>query len=185
MSIRIPTDISLTEDEVPIWFGQMSWTANWVLLLLALIFALTIIGIILSTIFVLIAWINVKTSEYFISNKRIYYKYGLVSRIANDIQMEWVTNTSIRQGFFGRILDFGDVLIATPGTYTGTSMFRGVSNPMMVKGIIENRLVNFKKIQEINQSLRTIRDEFRMGRLDHTRYNFLISEYKEELRKYS
>jgi len=185
MAIRIPTDISLTEDEIPIWFGQMSWAANWPLLLLAVIFVFTIIGIILSIILFVIAWLNVITSEYFVSNKRIYYKYGFISRVANDIKMGWVTNLSIRQGFFGRILNYGDVLIATPGTYTGTSMFRGVSNPMMVKGMIENRLVNYKKIEEINQSLRTLNDEFKMGRLDEARYNSLKSEYEEELRKYS
>jgi uncharacterized membrane protein YdbT with pleckstrin-like domain len=185
MAIRIPTDISLTEGEIPIWFGQMSWASNWILLLFAVIFALTIIGIILSIILFIIALVNVITSEYFISNKRIYYKYGWISRVANDIKMGWVTNTSIRQGVVGRLLNFGDVLITTPGTYTGTSMFRGVSNPMMIKGLIENRLVNYKKIEEINKSLRTISDEFKMGRLDETRYNALKLEYENEIKIYS
>jgi uncharacterized membrane protein YdbT with pleckstrin-like domain len=185
MEIRIPTDISLNEGETPIWFGQMSWAANWVWLLLAIFFLFTIIGIILSIIFIIIAWLNVVTSEYFISNKRIYYKYGFISRIANDIKMEWVTNTSIVQDFFGRILNFGDVLIATPGTYTGTSMFKGVSDPMKTKGLIEERLEKFKKIEEINQSLRKIGDEYKMGRLDETRYNSLKSEYENEIKKFS
>lgn len=185
MAIRVPTDISLTEGEIPVWFGQMSWAANWFLLLLAVIFFLTIIFIPLSIILVIIAFINVYTSEYFVSDRRIYYKYGLISRRANDIKMEWVTNTSILQGFVGRILNYGNILIATPGEYTGTSMFVGVADPMMIKGLIETRLVNYKKIQEINKSIRTITDEFKMGRLDESRYNSLKSEYELEIKKYT
>lgn len=184
-NIRTPKDIPLIEGEVPIWFGQMSWAANWVLLLLAVIFLFTIIGIILSFILVLIAWINVSTSEYFISNKRIYFKYGLIRRVANDLKLEWVTNTSIAQGFVGRILNYGNVLIATPGTSTGTSMFWGPSDPMKIKGIIEKQIVNYKKTEQINQSLRTLTDEFQMGRLDENRYIAVKNQYEMELKKYS
>ena len=182
MTIRIPTDVSLVEGETPIWFGQMSYAANWPLFLLGLLFFWTIIAL---PLFFILAWINVITSEYFVSNKRIYYKYGLISRVANDLKMEWITNTSILQGFVGRILDFGNVLIATPGTATGASMFYGVSEPMIVKGIIENRLVNYKKIEEISQSLRNITDEYRMGRLEEARYHSLKIDYENEIKKYS
>jgi hypothetical protein len=37
MEIRIPTDIILVEGEIPIWFGQMSWAANWQLIVLGLL----------------------------------------------------------------------------------------------------------------------------------------------------
>jgi hypothetical protein len=58
-------------------------------------------------------------------------------------KMDWITNTAIVQDFFGRILNYGNVLIATPGTYIGTSMFKGVSDPMMIKGMIEHRIINY------------------------------------------
>jgi len=61
-------------------------------------------------------------------------------------------------------------------------MIRGVSNPMMVKGLIEDRLVNYKKIEEIHKSLRTISDEFKMGRLDETRHNVLKLECENEIK---
>ena len=64
-------------------------------------------------------------------------------------------------------------------------MFYGVSEPMIVKGIIENRLVNYKKIEEISQSLRNITDEYRMGRLDEARYHSLKIDYENEIKKYS
>ena len=67
----------------------------------------------------------------------------------------------------------------------GASMFYGVSEPMIVKGIIENRIVNYKKIEEISQSLRNITDEFRMGRLEEARYHALKIDYENEIKKYS
>lgn len=103
----------------------------------------------------------------------------------NDIKMEWVTNTSLAQDFFGRILNFGNVLIATPGTTTGTEMMMGVANPMVIKGMIEERIVKFKKLEEIRQSINKISDEFKMGRLDESRYNSLKIEYENEIKKYS
>lgn len=191
MAIRIPTEITLTEGEVPIWFGQMSWAANWLWILFAVLFLLLMVALfsivifILAIIFIIIAYLNVTTSEYFISNKRIFVKYGFISRAMNDIKMEWVTNTSVGQDWDGRILSFGNVFIATPGTATGTEMMKGVADPMMIKGMIEERLVKFKKNEETHQSIRKITDEYKMGRLDEARYNSLKQEYESEILKNS
>lgn len=148
-NIRTPTHIPLIEGETPIWFGQMSWAANWVWLLGAVVFCWTII---LPIIFIVIAWRNVATSEYFISDKRVYSRYGFLSHAANDLEMGSITNTSIRQGFFGRVFNFGDILLATPGTSTGTGMFPGPSEPMKIKGIIEKQISNQNK-QEISAGI--------------------------------
>ena len=143
-SIRIPTDVSLSDGETPIWSGHMSWASQWALILIGIIFIITIIGIIISIILFIGAVINVETSEYFVSNRRVYMKYGLISRVANDLKLEWITNVTISQGFVGRILNFGNVIIATPGTHTGTSPFVGVSDPMKVRGIIDTQIQNVK-----------------------------------------
>lgn len=144
-SIRIPKDLTLTDGEIPLWFGQMSWASMWLVVLIAVVFFITIILIPLSIIFLLIAWINIWTSEYFISSKRIYIKRGLISRTLNDIKIEWVTNIFVRQGISGRILNFGNVGISTPGEAAGAIGFFGVANPIAVKAIIENTLAKYKK----------------------------------------
>jgi uncharacterized membrane protein YdbT with pleckstrin-like domain len=143
--IRIPKDLTLTDGEIPLWFGQMSWASMWLVVLIAIVFFFTIILIPLSIILLLIAGINVWTSEYFISNKRIYIKRGLISRTLNDIKIEWVTNIFVRQGVSGRILNFGNVGISTPGEAAGAIGFFGVANPISVKAIIENTLAKYKK----------------------------------------
>jgi uncharacterized membrane protein YdbT with pleckstrin-like domain len=144
MSIQIPKDITLGNDEIPIWFGQMSWASMWLLLLVGIVCLFTIILIFITILCVIIAWIDISTSEYFISSKRIYIKRGLISRVLNDIKIEWITNIYVNQGIFGRILNFGNVGISTPGERGGTIGFIGVSDPINVKAIIEDTLAKYK-----------------------------------------
>lgn len=209
MGVRLPTEVPLEEGEIPIWFGQASWASQWKILLIAGFFAIfgffsllssfampayAIGGMLMVTIIffgipVLLclaaAWIRVTQSEYFVSNKRVFAKYGLISRVANDIKMDWITNTTISQDFVGRILGFGNVVIASPGTGTGAEPMVGVSDPMRIKSMIDQRLSHFKKSKEIDDSMRRVRDEFKMGRLDEERYNSLMREFESEAQKYS
>jgi uncharacterized membrane protein YdbT with pleckstrin-like domain len=124
----------------------MSWASQWLLILIGVILIFTIIGIIISIILFVIAAIHVETSEFFVSDRRVYMKYGLIRRAINDLKLDWITNVSVSQGIVGRILNFGTVLIATPGTYTGTSAFVGVSEPMKIRGIIDSQIQSYKKI---------------------------------------
>jgi tetratricopeptide (TPR) repeat protein len=144
-AIRIPTDVSLNEDETPIWSGHMSWASQWALILIGILFIFTFFGIIISIILFVIATLNVETSEFFISNRRVYMKYGWIRRVVNDLKMEWITNVTISQGFMGRILNFGNVIIATPGSHTGVSPFVGVRAPMKVRGLIDAQTQKYRK----------------------------------------
>ena len=145
MSVQIPKDITLTEDEVPIWFGKITWTANFLLLLVGLIFLFTIFLSFITIACVIIAYLNVKTSEYFVSNKRIYSKHGFLSQRSNEVKIEWVTNVYFQQGIVGRTLNFGNIGISTPGERGGAVEFNGIADPLKVKVIIEETLAKYKK----------------------------------------
>lgn len=145
MSIQIPKDITLSEGEIPIWFGKVTWTANFLLLLVGLIFLCTIFLFFITIMCVIIAWINVNSSEYFISNKRIYSKHGLLNRTSNEIKIDWVTNVYFQQGMVGRTLNFGNIGISTPGEHEGAVEFNGIADPLKVKAIVEDTLEKNKK----------------------------------------
>ena len=145
MSIQIPKDVTLTEGEIPIWFGKITWTANFLLLLVGLICLFTIILVFITIACVIIAYLNVKTSEYFISNKRIYSKHGLLNRSSNEIKIDWITNVYFQQGIVGRTLNFGNIGISTPGEQGGAVEFNGIADPLKVKVIIEDTLAKYKK----------------------------------------
>lgn len=137
--------MSLTQDEIPVWYGQMSWICWWFWILIAIFFLVTrnAFLIFLAVVILVVIWINVTTAEYFISNKRIYIKRGFISRAINDIKIEWVTNIFVRQGIFGRIFNYGNVGISSPGEVAGAVGFVNISEPMKVKAIIEDTLARY------------------------------------------
>lgn len=181
MSTKIPAGFSLLEGEKPVWGGRMSWKSQWLLLLLGV---LTIWVIGFGIVFFLLAWRRVVSTEYFATNRRVYVKYGLINRTTFDLKNEWVTSYVVKQGYIGRILGFGDLVISTPGYYTGISIMRGVSDPMHVKTILEGTLQNAKKAREIEEKLRRLEEEHDLGRLSDEKYREIRSKYEEELRKY-
>ena len=63
----------------------------------------------------------------------------------NDIKIEWITNIFVQQGIFGRILNYGNIGISSPGEHAGAIGFVGVSDPAGVKAIIEDTLTKYKK----------------------------------------
>jgi len=165
--VKIPAGFGLTEGEVPYWYGKMSWKANWLLILLG---ALTIWIFGLGIIFILIAALRVYATEYFMTNKRIYVKYGLVARRVLEIKIEWVTGTIVSQGFMGRLLNYGDVIISTPGQYAGSVVMRGVSDPMHIRTIVENILWKNKERAKIEEKLRELEKEYEFGRISEEKY---------------
>lgn len=90
----------------------------------------------------LVDWVLVAlyviNSEYFVSNRRVFVKYGIIGRTSNDLKIEWISGTIIHQGLFGRMLNFGDLEF----TGAGVSKVRmhGVSDVLMVKSIVENTI---------------------------------------------
>ena len=145
MPVQIPNDISLSQGEEPVWFGHPTWAAFSIPILLALILCITVIFIPISLIILFAIWVNVTKTEYFISNKRIYAKAGLISRISNDIKIDWVTNLTVSQGFLGRILNFGNVGITSPGERAGAIRFQYVADPWTVKKTLEKCIEDNKK----------------------------------------
>jgi len=84
--------------------------------------------------------IAVVCSEYFITSHRIYVKYCLIARHVYEIENEWVTGVIIKQGFLGRLLNYSDLIISTPGQYAGSVIMRGMSDSMHVRTVVEDVL---------------------------------------------
>ena len=84
--------------------------------------------------------IAVVGSEYFIISHRIYVKYCLIARHVYEIENEWVTGVIIKQGFLGRLLNYSDLIISTPGQYAGSVIMRGMSDSMHVRTVVEDVL---------------------------------------------
>jgi uncharacterized membrane protein YdbT with pleckstrin-like domain len=172
MTVKIPSGFTLMEGERPYWYGKPCWKAGWPLILLGLLTIWCGLGI----IFFIIAFLRVKNTEYLITSHRRRMKYGILSRRIIEIKNEWVTGSMIRQGFISKKLNYGDLVLSTPGRYAGFIAMFGVSDPIHVKTIAEDALRRFKEIMKIQEDLRELEKELELGRVPKEKY--------EELKKY-
>ncbi len=142
MGIKVPAGLTLLEGERPYWYGRMSWKASWDLILLGI---LTIWAYGFGLLLFLLALSRVLASEYFVTNQRVYIKYGLLAKRAFEIKIEWITDVVVRQGVMGKILNYGNIIISISGQYTGSVIMAGVSDPMHIKTIIDDILRKSRK----------------------------------------
>jgi membrane protein YdbS with pleckstrin-like domain len=132
--IRNPKDLTMLPDERPVWSGRLSYLSNFGLVLLGIL-TIWIFG--LGLVFILLAVYRVHSTEYFVSDRRVYIRYGRFSRKIFDLRSEWITNVSVSQGFLGRVAGYGDITVSTPGERGGYQKMIGVRHVMQVKSLID------------------------------------------------
>lgn len=74
------------------------------------------------------AFIQKKTTELAVTNKRVIAKYGLISRQTIELNLSKIEGLNVNQGIFGRIFNFGDVIIG--GTGGKKSPIRYIASPL-------------------------------------------------------
>lgn len=82
----------------------------------------------LGLLFWLAAFINYKSTELAFTNKRVIAKFGFISRRTVELNIAKVESVQINQGLFGRIFNFGTLVISGAGN--PQAPISGISNPM-------------------------------------------------------
>lgn len=82
----------------------------------------------------LTAWIVRQTTEIAVTNRRVIYKTGLISRQTIEMNMDKVESVDVTQDFLGRLLDYGTVLIR--GTGAGLEPLANVASPLALRNAI-------------------------------------------------
>lgn len=139
---KFPKYLSLWENEKPLWYGRMSWRANW-LLIVAFLLTVWVYG--LGLIFLIIGYLRVVSTEYFISNERIFVRYGLLNKRTNEIRNDWISSYLISQGSMGKLLNYCRIWISTPGYGTGVTLLKDVYNPNLLKNVLDVILMQIYK----------------------------------------
>jgi uncharacterized membrane protein YdbT with pleckstrin-like domain len=73
-------------------------------------------------------WIKLITTEIAVTDRRVILKRGLISRRTLEMNRTRIESIDVRQGIFGRLLNFGDVVIR--GTGSGMEPIRGIDSPI-------------------------------------------------------
>jgi len=80
------------------------------------------------------AWIRRRTTEIVATDKRIVLKVGLLSRRTIELNLAQVESVDVRQSLWGRVFDYGDILVR--GTGTSMEPLALVANPIELRNAI-------------------------------------------------
>ena len=105
-------DDSLVEGETLIHRARISWWSQFGLVLLGIITLVVGIGL----VFLIWAWIRVRSTEIAITNRRVIAKFGFVKRHTVEINLDKVEALKVEQGVMGRFLNYGTIFISGAGT---------------------------------------------------------------------
>src|SRR5690349_12949486 len=100
----------------------------WSLLPLLLAGLLTLWAMGIGLLFWLVAFIRYKTTELAFTNKRVIAKFGFISRRTVELNLMKVESVQVDQGIFGRIFNFGTLVISGAGN--PQAPIPGISDPM-------------------------------------------------------
>ncbi len=141
---------SLINDEQLIYRTRL----HWVIFLLPTIFSLVVFMFfiiddisnneisLLSAVIVIILWlysfIYFKTSEFGVTNKRVLFKTGFIGRNSLEVFLTQVEAIEINQGIFGRLLNYGAVIVK--GSGGSANSFFQINNPLEFKKKIQEQI---------------------------------------------
>ena len=124
---------SLSAGEQIVGFFRLHWISRrWMALWIVL--AIPTVGITL--ILVLFEFLRLRSIEQGVTNKRVIYKKGIISRKSEEMKLNSIETVEIDQGIAGRIFGFGDVTVTGRGL--SNVVFKSVDDPMAVKRKIES-----------------------------------------------
>jgi len=82
---------------------------------------------------------------YIISPEYVESRRGLISVNSTEIACRDIRVVIVRQGFVGRILNFGDVEIGSSAEHSSQVVLKGVSNPMTIRGMMSGYRGNVRQ----------------------------------------
>ena len=97
-------------------------------------------------LFVLMSpWIKTKTVRYRITNYRIDFERGLLSRSIDTIELWHVEDLKLHQSFLQRLLDVGQIAIISAEESEPRVFLNGLPNPKQIFRLLEQRIIAVKR----------------------------------------
>jgi uncharacterized membrane protein YdbT with pleckstrin-like domain len=140
---------TLTTGEHIVYEGKPSWWAELPLFSMAVLCLMlapqSYAFLIIALAVCVVAYLRHLASEVAVTNKRVVAKFGLIRRSAIELKLEKIQSIQVHQPFFGRIFNFGSIVLAGGGM--AQAPIPGISQPMQFR-------LNFLAAQDaIEQSL--------------------------------
>ena len=81
-------------------------------------------------------WFRWWITEIAVTNRRVIYKKGFISRRTNEMNMDKVESVQVDQSILGRMLDYGTVTILGAGA--GFETLRTIAGPIELRDSIDS-----------------------------------------------
>jgi uncharacterized membrane protein YdbT with pleckstrin-like domain len=120
-------DESLIEGETVLHRGRVSWWSQFGLILLGIITLIAVVGL----VFLVWAWVRVRSTEVAITNRRVIAKFGFIKRHTVEINLEKVEALRVEQGFWGRLLNYGTIFVSGAGS--SVAPFPDIADPLVFR----------------------------------------------------
>lgn len=88
----------------------------------------------IAAVLLLRAWFHRWITEIAVTNRRVIYKTGFISRKTNEMHMDKVESVRVEQSILGRLLGYGDVTVL--GTGEGFETIRTIAHPLTLRNHI-------------------------------------------------
>ncbi|MBF7691171.1 PH domain-containing protein [Acinetobacter pollinis] len=102
---------NLGRDEKILEKAHVSWLSQFWYILIGILTLPVGVGV----LFLLLAFINVWTTELAITNRRIIAKTGLIRRNTIELKVTRVESLGVDQSILGRIFNFGSIIVKGTG----------------------------------------------------------------------
>ena len=120
-------DDSLVEGEVLVHRARVSCWSQFPLVFLGILTLIAVIGL----VFLVWAWIRVRSTDLAITNRRIIAKFGFVQRHTVEINLDKVESLKVEQNVSGRILNFGTIFIS--GSGSSVAPIPNIADPLVFR----------------------------------------------------
>jgi uncharacterized membrane protein YdbT with pleckstrin-like domain len=81
-----------------------------------------------------VAWIKRVTTEIAVTNKRLIFKEGFISRRTMEMNMDKIESVDVNQSVLGRIFDYGTIVVR--GTGAGLEPLKRIDAPIELRNSV-------------------------------------------------
>lgn len=142
---------NLMNGESVLYRGQLHWIVYiWPLFFLVTAIIIStesaeaaVVGVILFLVAIIafiVSFINRKTSEFGITNKRVIVKVGFIRRNSIEMLLNKVEGIQVNQGILGRILGFGSITVS--GTGGTKDPFHKIDQPLEFRRKVQEQIAS-------------------------------------------
>ena len=124
---------SLSDGEQVKELFRLHWFAK-VPMIVWIVLAIPTLG--LTLLLAIWEWLKLRSIEQGVTNKRVIFKTGIISRKSEEMKISSIETVEIVQSVMGRVFGFGTVVVTGRGI--SNLVFKSVNDPMDVKRKIES-----------------------------------------------